>query len=115
MTGRLSMRRSGLNDAALDDGQLFVRDFDAQIAARHHDAPIGFLNDGIQILDRLLVFNLGDDGLSGWLYLPQTFPVVAARSRASRTNESAMKSTPSSRAELRIRPVSLAVRDAEQS
>ncbi len=49
-----------LDDAALHDGQFFVRNFDAQIAARHHDG-VGFVDDGLQIGDGLLVFNLGDD------------------------------------------------------
>src|SRR5258706_448086 len=49
-----------LDDAALHDGQFFVRNFDAQIAARPHDG-VGFVDDGLQIGDGLLVFNLGDD------------------------------------------------------
>src|SRR5208282_1208852 len=48
------------DDAALDDGQFLIRDFDAEVAARDHDA-VGFLHDGFQVGDGLLVFDFGDD------------------------------------------------------
>ncbi len=59
MTGRPT-RRAHFHDAPLHDGQFFVRDFNAQITARDHDA-ICFLNDGFEIFDGLLIFDLGDD------------------------------------------------------
>jgi len=71
MTGRADAQ-TRLDDAALDDGQFFVGDFRCQIAARHHDA-VGFVDDGIQILDRLLVLDLGDDKRMR-LGLPRTVP-----------------------------------------
>ena len=47
-------------DAALDDGQFFVGNFNAQIAARDHDA-VSFVDDGLQIFNRFLILDLGDD------------------------------------------------------
>ena len=41
--------QAGFDDAPLDDGQFFVGDFDAQIAARDHDA-VGFAHDGSRFL-----------------------------------------------------------------
>src|SRR5581483_10615958 len=52
--------QTGLHDPALDDRQFFVRDLDAEIAARHHDA-VGLLDDGIEVFDGFLVFDLRDD------------------------------------------------------
>ena len=52
--------QAGLHDAALDDGQLFVGDFNAQIAARHHDA-VRLAHDRFQVFDGLLILNLSDD------------------------------------------------------
>ena len=45
---------------ALDDGQLLVRALDAEVAARDHDA-VGFADNFLEVLHRLLVFDLGDD------------------------------------------------------
>src|SRR5439155_2744894 len=52
--------QAGFDNLALDDGQLFVGQFDAQIAARDHDR-VGLGDDGMQVVDGLLVLDLGDD------------------------------------------------------
>ena len=57
---RTADAQAGFDDAALDDGQFFVGNFNPQVAARDHDA-VGFLHDGFQIFDRLLVLDFGDD------------------------------------------------------
>ena len=49
-----------LDDAALDDGKFFIRNFDSQIATGHHDGVGGFDEFG-EIFDGSLVFDLGDD------------------------------------------------------
>ena len=64
--------QAGFDDAALDDGQFLVRDFDAEIAARDHDA-VGFAHDGFQVGDGLLVLDFGDDERRG-LSLLEQFP-----------------------------------------
>ena len=69
MTGRADAQ-TGFHDAALDDGQFFVGNFNAQIAARHHDA-VGFAHDGFQIFDRLLILDLGDDKRMRFAFLKQ--------------------------------------------
>ena len=51
---------AGFDDAPLDDGQFLVGDFDAEIAARDHDA-VGFAHDLVQVGDGLLVLDLGED------------------------------------------------------
>ena len=57
---RAADAQARLHDAALHDGQFLVGDFDAQVAARHHDG-IGFAHDGLEVFDRLLILDLGDD------------------------------------------------------
>ena len=49
-----------LDDAALDDGQLFVGTFDSEIAACHHDA-VGLIQNFVEVTDGELVLNLGDE------------------------------------------------------
>ena len=48
MTG-LADAQADFDDAALDDGQFFVGNFDAQIAARDHDG-VGFADDVFEIV-----------------------------------------------------------------
>ena len=48
------------DDELLNGGNLFRRNFYAQVAARHHDA-VGDLENGVEMLDRLRLFQLGDD------------------------------------------------------
>ena len=48
------------DDVLLNGGDLFRRHFHAQVAAGHHDA-VGDLQDGFEMLDRLRLFQLGDD------------------------------------------------------
>ena len=55
-----ALAQAGFDDAPLDDGQFFVGNFDAEIAARDHDA-VGFVDDFFEVFDGLLVFDLGDD------------------------------------------------------
>ena len=57
---RLADAQADLHDLALDDGQFFVGQFDAEIAARDHDR-VGFGDDFTEIFDRLLVLDFGDD------------------------------------------------------
>ncbi len=45
---RLPSGQALFYDAPLNDGHLFVRAFDAQVAARNHDA-VGFLNNFIKV------------------------------------------------------------------
>ncbi|MDB6124928.1 MAG: cation transport ATPase [Pedosphaera sp.] len=52
--------QAGLYDATLDDGKFFVGDFDAEVATGNHNA-VGSADDGFEIFDGFLVFNLGDD------------------------------------------------------
>ena len=52
--------QTGLDHSPLNNGQLLIRTFDPQIAPRHHDA-VRFADDFIEIDDRFLTFNLGDD------------------------------------------------------
>ena len=44
------------DDAALDDGQFFNADFNAQVSARDHDNVCG-QDDIVNVADSLLVFN----------------------------------------------------------
>jgi hypothetical protein len=48
------------DDVLLNGGNLLRRHFHAQIAARHHDA-VGHLQNGVEMLDGLRLFQLGDD------------------------------------------------------
>src|SRR5690348_14175442 len=57
---RFALAQAGFDDAALDDGQFLVRNFDPQIAARDH-YRIGFAHDVLEIRDGLLVLDFGDD------------------------------------------------------
>ena len=51
---RFAALLAGLDDAPLNNGQLFIGHFDSQIASGNHDR-IGFENDGIEIGNRFLV------------------------------------------------------------
>ena len=78
------------NDAPLQFGYLFRRQFDAQVAARHHDA-VDALDDTFQVIDRRGLLELGHDPRSiadqfaclgdvfGTLYKRQRDPVDALR------------------------------------
>jgi hypothetical protein len=44
----------------LDDRQIFERALDPEIAASDHEAVAGF-HDALQVGDRLLILDLGDD------------------------------------------------------
>ena len=57
---RLAKPTALLDHELLVDGDRFGWNFDAQIATRNHDS-VGFFDDGIQILDGLGVFHLGED------------------------------------------------------
>ncbi len=48
------------DDVLLDGGDLFGRDFDAEISAGDHDG-VGYFEDGVEVLDGLGLFELGDD------------------------------------------------------
>ena len=48
------------DDVLLNGGDFFRRNFDAEVAAGHHDA-VGDLQDGVEMLDGLRLFELGDD------------------------------------------------------
>ena len=55
------------DDVLLDGGNFFGRDFDAEVSAGDHDA-VGDFEDGVEVLDGLGLFELGDDpgvGLEG--------------------------------------------------
>ena len=57
---RFADLQAALDDAALDDGKLFHRAFDAKISAGHHDG-VGGRDDFFDEFDRVLVLDLGDD------------------------------------------------------
>ena len=57
---RLAVLGGAANDVLLNGGNLFRRNFHAQIAARHHDA-VGDLQNAVEVLDGLRLFELGDD------------------------------------------------------
>ena len=59
-TGLPAAARLG-DDAALQDGHLLRRRLDAEIAARDHDR-VGAAMIGVEIRDRLVLLDLGDDG-----------------------------------------------------
>ena len=42
-------------------GTVFDRHLDAEIAARDHD-PVGGGDDGVEVVERFVLFDLGDDG-----------------------------------------------------
>ena len=48
------------HDAALDDGEFLDVDFDAEVAAGHHDG-VGCIDDGVEVGDGLLVLDFGHD------------------------------------------------------
>ena len=56
----LALGDSSLDHALLDDGHVLSGDLHAQVATGHHQA-IGNLEDLLQIVHALLVFDLGDD------------------------------------------------------
>ena len=63
----LAILGGAADDVLLDGGDFFGRDFDAEIAARDHDA-VGDFEDAVEMLDGLGLFELGDDpgvGLEG--------------------------------------------------
>ena len=51
--------RAALHDLALDDGQFLDGHLAAEIATRDHDAAAG-LDERVDVVERLLVFNFGD-------------------------------------------------------
>ena len=57
---RLEILRRAADDVLLNRGNLLRRNFNAQIAARHHDA-VGGLQNAVEMLDGLRLFELGDD------------------------------------------------------
>ena len=57
---RLAHAHARLHDPPLDDRQLFVRTFNAEIATRDHDG-VRLGHDGVKILDCLLVLDLRHD------------------------------------------------------
>ncbi len=57
---RLAGFAAQIDDAFLQIGNLFRRQFDPQVAARHHDR-VGRLDDGVQPVDRAGFFQLDDD------------------------------------------------------
>ena len=62
---------AALDDMALDQRQVFNGTLAAEIAARDHDAGAG-LDQGVNVFQGLLVFNLGDDaGLAAFLFQKQ--------------------------------------------
>ena len=72
---RLAILRGAADDVLLDRGHLLRRDFDAEIAARDHDA-VGDFEDGVEVFDRLRLLQLGDDPGVG-LQRVQAAPDVA--------------------------------------
>ena len=57
---RLEILRCAADDVLLNRRHLLRRNFDAQIAARHHDS-VGSLQNAVEMLDGLRLFELGDD------------------------------------------------------
>ena len=60
MTGLLA-RLHFADDLLLHDRHALHRNLDAEIAARHHDA-VGCSDDVVEIVERLVLFDLGDHG-----------------------------------------------------
>ena len=56
----LAVLGGAADDVLLDGGDFFGRDFDAEVAAGDHDA-VGDFEDGVEVLDGLGLFELGDD------------------------------------------------------
>jgi hypothetical protein len=67
MTGLLRSR-SGLHGPLLHQRDLLQRQFHAEVAAGDHD-PVEGLDDRLEVLDRLRLLQLGDDG-DGDVLLP---------------------------------------------
>ncbi len=63
MTG-LRILRGATNDVLLDRGHLLRRHLDSEVSARDHDA-VGDFQDGVEMLDSLRLFELGDDPYIG--------------------------------------------------
>ncbi len=58
---------AALDDVALNDGEILHGQLGAEVAAGDHDASGGF-DDGVEVVERLLVFDLGDDaGIAAFL------------------------------------------------
>ena len=51
---------TGFDDSPLDDGQLLIVALYSQITSSHHD-HIGCSGDGIEMVDRELMLNFGND------------------------------------------------------
>ena len=60
MTG-LASRRALLDGALLHERHVLERHLDAEVAAGDHDAVEG-LDDLVEVVDRLRLLDLGDDG-----------------------------------------------------
>ena len=60
----LSLGEASIDDAALDQGQDVVVDFDAEVAACDHDR-VGGADDELEVAQAALVFDLGDDAAAG--------------------------------------------------
>ena len=58
---RLAPLVAGGDQAFLDGGHFFGRHLDPQVAPGHHDA-VGRIDDGVDVLQGLGLFDLGDDG-----------------------------------------------------
>src|SRR5665213_714203 len=57
---RTADAQTRFDNAPLHNRQFFIGNFNPQIAARDHDA-VGFLDDGFEIGNRLLILDFGDD------------------------------------------------------
>ena len=65
-----AVKQSKAHDLFLNDGHLFRRNFDAQVAARYHESVAG-LGNGFEIFDGLVTFDFGDDLHFGVVVLHQ--------------------------------------------
>ena len=57
-----------LDDAALDDRQIFHRAFDAEVAARDHDG-VGLFDDFVEVFDGELILDLRDDARGAGMFV----------------------------------------------
>ena len=109
MTG-LALRRASSIAALLHQRHLLERQLHAEVAAGHHDA-VERVDDLVEVVDRLRLLDLGDDGQPHALLVHDLVHVARCPS-ASRTKDSAIKSAPQVQRPAQVRLVLLATAPA---
>ena len=71
----LAVGEGPVDDGLLDAGQLREIDFNAQVAAGHHDG-VGGSQDAVDVLDALGVLDLGDDPDLGVIHVQQVADLI---------------------------------------